>query len=330
MKWVIEDNFENIANFLGELFNITPEKIVERFVNVPEMFVLKFLDNSGKILGTLISVKDEVAPTIVELLYIAFLPEIDFQENNAFFKLINFCKTEFIDVVYAHNFNSEGFVNIHLEKLAEKITTHKRMNLNLSLETYKQKWYDLEKKNILKSQYDFLKFNKTIKLKRGRKSYEFRIKPIHEISTDKIARLMNKVYSNSKFVDNVVLLSQKFPSYNISIMMKLLTGFYGKVSNDLSMFVETTKGELVGYVINLEPIDKNGFTADFVIDPAYQGMGLGKVLFRNTIIKYFEELKCNNISLAVTATNDAAKILYLKNGFKVVDKEFQEGILFID
>ncbi len=60
MKWVIEENFENVANFLGELFDKTPKEINERFIDIPVMLVLKFIDDEEKILGTLVGI---VGPT---------------------------------------------------------------------------------------------------------------------------------------------------------------------------------------------------------------------------------------------------------------------------
>ncbi|MCE7743233.1 MAG: GNAT family N-acetyltransferase [Candidatus Heimdallarchaeota archaeon] len=204
------------------------------------------------------------------------------------------------------------------------------MNLSLSLENYKKKWYDLEGKYIVKEKHDFLKFHKYFKLKKGRKSHEFRLKALHEVSTDKIARLMNKTYSDVDFIDNVVLLSKNYSSYNISIMMKLISGYYGRLSNTISMLIENNKGELVGYIINMDPQDGVGVIVDFAIDPKYRGIGLGKVLFRNTIIKYFEEKKCEEVSFAVSSGNDIAKVLYLKNGFEIVGKEEKEGFLFVD
>ena len=80
----------------------------------------------------------------------------------------------------------------------------------------------------------------------------------------------------------------------------------------------------------MEPTDKHGFIVDLAVDPNCRGFGLGKVLLRNTVIKYFEDKACENISLAVTSNNDVAKILYLKNGFEVVGKEGKEGFLFVD
>lgn len=332
MKWVIEENFENIAKFLGDLFNKTPEEINERFVNIPVMFLLKFIDENDddKILGTIVGVKDEVAPNILELIHVAFLPDIDLQELNVFYKLINFCKMEFVEAIYAFNMSDQSFININIDKLPDEVMVHKRMSLLLTKEHYVQKWYDLGKTHLLKEKYDSLDFNRSFKLKKGRRTQEFKLKALYEVSTDKIARLMNVVYSKVDFTDNVVLLSKHFSSYNISLMMKLISGYYGRLSNKTSMLVENSKGELVGYILNMAPVDKKGVIVDLVVHPDYRGIGLGKVLFRNTIIKYYEEDKCETVSLAVTSNNDIAKILYLKNGFEIVGKEGKEAFLFID
>jgi len=332
MKWVIEENFENIANFLGKLFETTPEEISKRFVDIPVMYLLKFVDEDkdDKILGTLVGVKDEVAPTIMELLYIAFLPDANLEKLNAFYKLINFCKMEFIEAIYGFNISENSFVHIDLEKLPDEIMIHKKMNLLLTRENYKKKWYDLEQQNLVKEKHDFLKFYKYFRLKKGRKSKEFRLKPLHEVTTDKIARLMNKVYSNVDYTDNIVMLSKNYSSYNISVMMKLISGYYGRLSNTCSLMVENNKGELVAYLINMEPQDKKGTIIDLAVDPEYRGMGLGKLLFRNAILKLMEEKQCDSVSFKVSVDNEVPKVLFLKNGFEIVGKEEKEGFLFID
>lgn len=330
MKWVIEENFENVANFLGKLFKTTSEEINKRFCDIPVMYILKFIDENDNILGTLIGVKDEVAPTILELIQVAFLPDISLNDLNVFYKLINFCKMEFIEAIYAFNISETSFVNIDLNQLPDEINVHKRMNLEINTENYKKKFYDLEQKHVVKEKLDFLKFYKYFKLKKGRKSYEFRLKPLHEVTTDKIARLMNKAYSDVDYTDNVVLLSKNYSSYNISVMMKLFSGYYGRLSNTSSLMVENNKGELVAYLINMEPQDNLGVIVDFAIDPEYRGIGLGKVLFRNAVLKLFEEKNCEKIIFAVSNGNDTAKILFLKNGFEIVGKEEKEGFLFVD
>lgn len=329
MKWNHEEEFENVAAFLGKLFDKTPEDISDKFLNIPETYVLAFKEETD-IKGVLVSIRDEKAYNIMELLYAAFEPNLNFKEGNVFNKLMNFCKKEYIDVIFAHTINENSFVNIDIGKLTNLVAIYMKVGMNLSLSDYKEKWYDKEKNELHKISTDNLEFHKKFKVSRKKKSKKFTLVGLKEISWTKVAELQNKVYSGIDFEDNINILSKNSVDYNISLITRLFSGYYGSLSEETSYFALTDEGELAGYIITLAPINQRGFIVDFVVDPSYQSFGLGKALLRNTIIKYFEELNCENIGSAVTLANKRAVGMYQENGFEIKGKEEKEGILFID
>ena len=329
MKWNHEEEFENVAVFLGNLFDKTPEDITDRFLNIPETYVLAFKEEID-IKGVLISIRDEKAYNIMELLYAAFEPNFNFKEGNVFNKLMNFCKKEYIDIIFAHTINENSFVNVDIEKLTKLVAIYMRVGMNLSLSDYKEKWYDKDKNELPKISTDSLEFHEKFKVSRKKKSKKFTLVGLNEVSWTKVAELQNKVYSNIDFEDNINILSKYSIDYNISLISRLFSGYYGSLSEETSYFALTDEGELAGYIITLAPIDQRGFIVDFAVNPSYQSFGLGKALFRNAIIKYFEVLNCENIGSAVTLANKRAVGMYQENGFEIKGKEEKEGILFID
>ena len=329
MKWNHEEEFENVAVFLGNLFDKTPEDITDRFLNIPETYVLAFKEEID-IKGVLISIRDEKAYNIMELLYAAFEPNFNFKEGNVFNKLMNFCKKEYIDIIFAHTINENSFVNVDIEKLTKLVAIYMRVGMNLSLSDYKEKWYDKDKNELPKISTDSLEFHEKFKVSRKKKSKKFTLVGLNEVSWTKVAELQNKVYSNIDFEDNINILSKYSIDYNISLISRLFSGYYGSLSEETSYFALTEEGEIAGYIITLAPIDQRGFIVDFAVNPSYQSFGLGKALFRNTIIKYFEELNCENIGSAVTLANKRAIGMYQENGFEIEGKEGKEGILFVD
>ena len=329
MKWNHEIEFDNIANFLGKLFNKTPEAIKERFVNIPDMYVLAFKDDSD-IKGVMVSIRNDKADNILETIYVAFEPDFNFKETNVFNKLNNFCKTEYIDLVFAQTISENSFVNVDIEKLSQIITLNTRVLMKLTISDYKEKWYDKEKGELPKISSDKLDFNKKFKVSGEKKSKKFTVISLNEVSWVKVAELQNKVYANLDLKDNLSIISKKTIDYNISLITKLFSGFYGHLSDTNSYIALSDAGEVAGYIVNLEPSNKKGFIADFAVDPSFQGYGLGKVLLRNTVIKYFEQLDCDSIGLAVSIDNNTAIEIYVDNGFQFEAEEIKEGILFID
>ncbi len=330
MRWREETNFNNIASFLGQLFGADSKEINERFVNLEEMFILKFVDDDEVIHGTIISIRDNKEPSIVELIYTAFEMDFDFETHNPFQRLINYSKTEYIDFIYTNTYVSENsFVNVDLDYLSNYLITRERVTMNLDEKKYKSLWYDEtgEKLDLLK--YDYLKINQSIKLSKKKKSAKFKIFGLQDITPEQIATLQRKVYSTTEFEDNLHILSKEKSDYNLLHTSRLLNNYYGELEEDISLLALTDKGKLAGYILGMKSFIKSGFIIDFAVDPDFQGYGLGKVLFRNAIIKYFEKFNCENVGVEVTLSNEKTINLFLSNGFEIV-KRGNEGILIIN
>ncbi len=329
MRWREETNFNNIANFLGQLFGTDSKEINERFVDLEEMFVLKFVDDDEVIHGTIIAIRDNKEPSIVELIYTAFEVDFDFELHNPFQRLINYSKTEYIDIIYTNTYVSENsFVNVDLDYLSNYLTTRERVTMNLSEKQYKSLWYDEtgEKLDLLK--YDYLKANQSIKLSKKKKSAKFKMSGLKDVTLEQIATLQRKVYSTTEFEDNLHILSKEKSDYNLIHTSSLLNNYYGELDEDISLLALTDKGNLAGYILGMKSFIKSGFIIDFAVDPTFQGYGLGKVLFRNAIIKYFEKFNCENVGVEVTLANEKTINLFLSNGFEIV-KRGKEGILIV-
>ncbi len=329
MRWREEKDFNNIASFLGQLFGADSKEINERFVNLTEMFVLKFVDDDEAIHGAIISIRDNKEPSIVELIYTAFEVDFDFELHNPFQRLINYSKTEYIDFIYTSTYVTENsFVNVDLDYLSNYLTTLERVTMNLDEKKYKSIWYDEtgDKLDILK--YDYLKPNQSIKLSKGRKSAKFKMFGLQDVTPEQIAVLQRKVYSATEFEDNLHILSKEKSDYNLLHTSRLLNSYYGELDEDISLLAMTDKGKLAGYILGMKSFIKSGFIIDFAVDPTFQGYGLGKVLFRNAIIKYFEKFNCENVGVEVTLSNEKTINLFLSNGFEIVTTG-KEGILVI-
>ncbi len=329
MRWREETDFNNIASFLGQLFGADSKEINERFVNLEEMFVLKFVDDDEAIHGAIIAIRDNKEPSIVELIYTAFEVDFDFELHNPFQRLINYSKTEYIDFIYTSTYVTENsFVNVDLDYLSNYLTTLERVTMNLDEKKYKSIWYDEtgDKLDILK--YDYLKPNQSIKLSKGRKSAKFKMFGLQDVTPEQIAVLQRKVYSATEFEDNLHILSKEKSDYNLLHTSRLLNSYYGELDEDISLLAMTDKGKLAGYILGMKSFIKSGFIIDFAVDPTFQGYGLGKVLFRNAIIKYFEKFNCENVGVEVTLSNEKTINLFLSNGFEIV-KRGKEGILIV-
>ncbi len=329
MRWAEEKEFINIAKFLGRLFSADSEEISERFVNLDEMFVLKFIDEDQEIHGVIVSIRDNKEPSIVELIYTAFELDFDFEMHNPFQRLINYAKSEYIEYIYTNTYISENsFVNVDLDHLSNFLTTHERVTMNLSEKKFKDLWYDETGEKLDLQKYDYLKPNQSVKLSKEKKSARFKIIDMKGIDTKAVASLQRSVYSNVDYEDTVQILSSEKSNYNSILTSRLINNYYGELDEEISVVAITDKGLPAGYVIGLKPFLKSGFLVDIAIDPKYQGYGLGKVLFRNAIIKYFLKYKCENVGLSVTFSNEKAINMYLNNGFEIV-RSGKEGIIII-
>ena len=76
--------------------------------------------------------------------------------------------------------------------------------------------------------------------------------------------------------------------------------------------------EFVGLIQKIRLEDSNLHIGRFFINPQKQGQGLGRQALRKFVSLVFENRGIDSISLNVFETNQAAKHLYQKEGFEIV------------
>ena len=76
--------------------------------------------------------------------------------------------------------------------------------------------------------------------------------------------------------------------------------------------------EFVGLIQKIRLEDRNLHIGRFFINPQKQGQGLGSQALRKFVSLAFENEDIDSISLNVFETNQAAKHLYQKEGFEIV------------
>ena len=76
--------------------------------------------------------------------------------------------------------------------------------------------------------------------------------------------------------------------------------------------------EFVGLIQKIRLEDRNLHIGRFLINPQKQGQGLGRQALRKFVSLAFENEDIDSISLNVFETNQAAKNLYKKEGFEIV------------
>ena len=76
--------------------------------------------------------------------------------------------------------------------------------------------------------------------------------------------------------------------------------------------------EFVGFIQKIRLEDRNLHIGRFFINPQKQGQGLGYQAVRKFVSLAFENGDIDSISLNVFETNQAAKNLYKKEGFEIV------------
>lgn len=76
--------------------------------------------------------------------------------------------------------------------------------------------------------------------------------------------------------------------------------------------------EFVGLIQKIRLEDSNLHIGRFFINPQKQGQGLGSQALRKFVSLVFENRDIDSISLNVFETNQAAKHLYQKEGFEIV------------
>ena len=88
-----------------------------------------------------------------------------------------------------------------------------------------------------------------------------------------------------------------------------------KMEGIFSIFAEE---EFVGLIQKIRLEDRNLHIGRFFINPQKQGQGLGSQAVRKFVSLAFENGDIDSISLNVFETNQAAKNLYKKEGFEIV------------
>ena len=76
--------------------------------------------------------------------------------------------------------------------------------------------------------------------------------------------------------------------------------------------------EFVGVIQKIRQENSNLHIGRFFINPQKQGQGLGRQALRKFVSLVFENRDIDSISLNVFETNQAAKHLYQKEGFEIV------------
>ena len=76
--------------------------------------------------------------------------------------------------------------------------------------------------------------------------------------------------------------------------------------------------EFVGLIQKIRQEDRNFHIGRFFINPQKQGQGLGRQALRKFVSLVFENEDIDSISLNVFEANQAAKHLYQKEGFEIV------------
>ena len=76
--------------------------------------------------------------------------------------------------------------------------------------------------------------------------------------------------------------------------------------------------EFVGLIQKIRQENSNLHIGRFFINPQKQGQGLGRQALRKFVSLVFENRDIDSISLNVFETNQAAKHLYQKEGFEIV------------
>ena len=94
-------------------------------------------------------------------------------------------------------------------------------------------------------------------------------------------------------------------------------GFYNEIYNGQSYFVVATVGNDVAGYAGMYCVFGDCFVTNIAVKKNYRRAGVGKSLLQS-LFSYAENQKANFISLEVRASNDAAKALYKKFGFKEV------------
>lgn len=84
-------------------------------------------------------------------------------------------------------------------------------------------------------------------------------------------------------------------------------------SNLAHYFVAEDDGEIIGYAGMWKILDE-GHITNIAVSPKYRRKGVGQMLL-DRLMDFSNEFKLSKLMLEVRKSNDAARLLYSKNGF---------------
>lgn len=106
-----------------------------------------------------------------------------------------------------------------------------------------------------------------------------------------------------------------FQYYVLSALAK-----YAQSDMDGVSFIATVDGQRAGTVSLVEAEDGYWQVRWFVVDPVYQGHGLGKKLIK-TLIDYAKQHQITKMYLWTVSELEAARSIYGRNGFKLIESK---------
>lgn len=325
MIWKECKNIDSLKDFYKKSAYMSFSDFTTKRSKISNPHTLACFDNNKNIIAA--TVFSSFSKSILVHHWTIFASAIGSLPISSIFKsLKKWCKKNKIRAIIYSPFKDTNFININLDLLRTQLLTFKRIAMNLSFEDYMQ---IILEKNIQLSpgSIDFLEFDQEIFLKKLPRK-KFYAKSIPSIAKEEFVNLQNKTYSAVKFDDNVKMLSKLSMEYNETMINNLFSGFYDAIDHKTSFAVLNNTKKLVAYVLCLQKKRDKGFVIDLNVDPDYQGFGIGSLLLKNVIVKYFEQGNCRSISLAVTLSNTKAINLYGFYGFQKIDQG-EEGLLLI-
>ncbi len=185
------------------------------------------------------------------------------------------------------------------------------VTLNMKESLMKRGYYEFERVGMVVRRDVFL-VRERIKL-----PDEFVVEPYNPENRIHVADVIAKAHESHT---DAMIYPEFYSSIDagVEFLKKLEDGVFGKYNEGYSK-VLITKGRIIGYCVITITGDIAVISAIGML-PEFQGRGLGKTLFVNSIIDILEsECAVKGIGLAVTLSNPA-KYLYEEQGFKICDE----------
>jgi ribosomal-protein-alanine acetyltransferase len=114
-------------------------------------------------------------------------------------------------------------------------------------------------------------------------------------------------------LEDVVFTQNAFSRDLIKKLIKKNTYFFKLEENE-------NEDQIIGFIIVIQDQPERANIINFLINPQYQNKGYGKTLFQSTLQKIKELNNVKKVILNVQTTNSRAINLYLRFGFKIVEK----------